>query len=50
MRKSDVIIPVYNSAAILPVLIEKIADSLSNISNEYKIILVDDGKDNSWSE
>ncbi|MBP7400728.1 MAG: glycosyltransferase [Chitinophagales bacterium] len=51
MRKSDVIIPVYNSAAILPVLIEKIADSLSNISDEYKIILVDDGsKDNSWSE
>ncbi len=35
----------------MPVLIEKIADSLSNISDEYKIILVDDGsKDNSWSE
>lgn len=41
----------FNSAEILSVLIEKISNSLSDISNQYKIILVDDGsKDNSWSE
>ena len=44
----SVVIPVYNSEAILNELVDRIAKVLANTS--YEIILVDDGsRDNSWS-
>lgn len=44
----SIVVPVYNSEAILNELIERIAKVLVN--NSYEIILVDDGsKDNSWA-
>ena len=44
----SVVVPVYNSEAILNELVERIAKVLSNTN--YEIILVDDGsKDNSWA-
>jgi glycosyltransferase involved in cell wall biosynthesis len=44
----SVVIPVYNSAAILNELVERIAIVLTNTN--YEIVLIDDGsKDNSWA-
>ncbi len=44
----SVVIPVYNSEAIINELVDRIAKILANTN--YEIILVDDGsKDNSWS-
>ena len=43
----SVVVPVYNSEAILNELVERIAKVLSNTN--YEIILVDDGsKDKTW--
>lgn len=45
----SVVIPVYNSAAILPELIRQLLQELSLLSDCYEIILVDDASaDNSW--
>jgi len=45
----SVIIPVYNSEPILPELIARLTNSLTTISTDYEIILVNDGScDNSW--
>jgi|SRR5579883_257781 undecaprenyl-phosphate 4-deoxy-4-formamido-L-arabinose transferase len=58
MRKSSVstpgisvVIPVYNSSAILPDLIEELRTALNELSLRYEIILVNDGsRDASWDE
>lgn len=45
----SVIIPVYNSAEILPVLVAQLRELLPAIATDHEIILVNDGsRDNSW--
>ncbi len=45
----SIVIPVYNSAKILPVLIERIRSNVDSIASSYEVILVDDqSSDNSW--
>jgi len=45
----SVIIPVYNSGDILPLLAERLGASLKEICPEYEVLLVNDGSgDNSW--
>ncbi len=44
-----VVIPVYNSAEILPELIARLEPVLESCTGEYEVILVDDGsRDESW--
>ena len=46
----SVVIPVYNSAEILPSLLERLTACLPGISRAYEIILINDGsRDGSWS-
>ena len=45
----SIVIPVYNSQDILPVLVKEICRTLDQINGEHEIILVNDGsQDNSW--
>lgn len=45
----SVVIPAYNSAQILPELLNQLLATLRPIANEYEIIVVNDGsKDNTW--
>jgi len=45
----SVVIPVYNSEEILPVLVERLAAILSKLAEAYEVILVNDGsRDRSW--
>ncbi len=45
----SVVIPVYNSAAILPDLIPQLTAVLQSITEEWEVILVNDGsRDQSW--
>jgi undecaprenyl-phosphate 4-deoxy-4-formamido-L-arabinose transferase len=45
----SVIVPVYNSAAILPLLIARLEPVLESLAQEYEAVLVNDGsKDSSW--
>jgi undecaprenyl-phosphate 4-deoxy-4-formamido-L-arabinose transferase len=45
----SVVIPVYNSAQILPTLVERLASVLPGLSGEFEVILVNDGShDESW--
>jgi undecaprenyl-phosphate 4-deoxy-4-formamido-L-arabinose transferase len=45
----SVIIPVYNSEDILPILAERLGSSLKEICSEYEVLLVNDGsEDSSW--
>lgn len=47
----SVVVPVYNSADTLKVLLERLSLTLNEISNNYEIILVDDAShDDSWAE
>ncbi len=47
----SVVSPVYKAEKIVSVLVERIVNSLSQITNNFEIILVDDGSpDNVWSE
>lgn len=47
----SVVVPVYNSEPILPELISRLTETLEQISDEYEIILVNDGsRDNSWKK
>ena len=46
----SVVIPVYNSAQILPELVERLAGVLPGLSGEFEVILVNDGsRDESWN-
>ena len=47
----SVVIPVYNSETILPLLVEKLGEVLPTLGEDYELILVNDGSpDNSWEE
>ena len=46
----SVVIPVYNSAQILPELVDRLAAVLPRLSGEFEVILVNDGsRDESWN-
>lgn len=45
----SIVIPVYNSAPILPELVRQLAEQLPSIAVDFEIILVNDGsRDDSW--
>ncbi len=45
----SVVIPVYNSELILPALVRRLIPSLEKITNDFEIVLVNDGShDESW--
>lgn len=45
----SVVVPVFNSAATLPVLVQRIAPVLAGLQRPFELILVDDGsRDRSW--
>ena len=45
------VVPVMNEEAIIPALAERLAAALRQVSEDYGIILVDDGsRDSTWSE
>jgi len=47
----SVVSPVYKAERIIPELVRRLNQSLSAITSEYEIILVEDGSpDNSWAE
>ncbi|NDV79407.1 glycosyltransferase family 2 protein [Dysgonomonas sp. 511] len=47
--KISIVSPVYKAEKIIPVLVKRIEQSISNITCDYEIILVEDcGPDNSW--
>lgn len=49
MMDCSVVIPVYNSAPVLPELIDQLAQVMPSVSEGYEVILVDDGsRDASW--
>lgn len=48
-QKIDLVIPVYNEEANLPVLFERLRTDLASLSCAWRVILVDDGsRDRSW--
>lgn len=48
-KSLSIVIPVYNSAAILPELARRLHEALQDICAEFEIILVNDGsRDGSW--
>ena len=50
MQSVSVVIPVYNSADILPDLMKRLTPVLEDLNAPYEIVLVNDGsKDDSWS-
>lgn len=45
----SIVIPVYNSSSTLPDLLQRLTKTIASITQEYEIILVDDGSaDDSW--
>lgn len=49
VQSLSIVIPVYNSAAILPNLIQRLASVLPDLATHYEVILVNDGSaDKSW--
>ncbi len=47
----SIVIPVYNSQAILPELVERLNQVLPSIADKFELILINDGsRDNSWTE
>jgi glycosyltransferase involved in cell wall biosynthesis len=45
----SVVIPVYNSELILPVLVDRLIPALKKITGNFEILLINDGShDNSW--
>jgi undecaprenyl-phosphate 4-deoxy-4-formamido-L-arabinose transferase len=50
VRSVSVVVPVYNSAAILPRLVERLKSVLESAVDEYELVLVNDASvDDSWS-
>jgi undecaprenyl-phosphate 4-deoxy-4-formamido-L-arabinose transferase len=46
----SVVIPVYNSQEILPILLERLAPVLPQLAPEFEVVLVNDGsRDGSWA-
>ena len=49
MHSISVVVPVYNSRDILPILIHRLEIIMADISQEFEIILINDGSiDDSW--
>jgi len=49
MIKISIVSPVYRAKKIIPLLVKRIENSVSKITSDYEIILVEDGcPDNSW--
>jgi len=49
ISKISIVSPVYKAREIIPYLIEKIIQVVQTLTDNYEIILVDDGcPDNSW--
>lgn len=49
MLNCSVVVPVYNSAEMLPVLVRRLSEVLPTLSKNFELILVDDGShDQSW--
>ncbi|WP_106794936.1 glycosyltransferase family 2 protein [Aquimarina sp. Aq78] len=47
--KLSIVSPVYKAEKIIPLLIKRIEESVSKITDDYEIILIEDcGPDNSW--
>jgi glycosyltransferase involved in cell wall biosynthesis len=47
----SVVVPVYNSEAILPELTNRLATVLCQLTDQYELVLVDDGsRDGSWDQ
>ena len=47
--KISVISPVYNAANVLDKLVSRIENSITSLTNDYEIILINDASlDNSW--
>jgi glycosyltransferase involved in cell wall biosynthesis len=45
----SVVVPVYNSELILPVLIKRLEPALASLASQYEVVLVNDGsRDQSW--
>lgn len=45
----SVVVPVYNSEVMLPALIQRLAPALASLSNQFEVVLVNDGsRDQSW--
>ena len=50
MPRFSIVSPVYNAEKIIPALVERIDKAVSAITEDYEIILVEDGgPDNSWA-
>ncbi len=48
-RELSIVIPVYNSQASLPALVERLARVLPTIADRFEVVLVNDGsRDESW--
>jgi undecaprenyl-phosphate 4-deoxy-4-formamido-L-arabinose transferase len=48
-RSLSVVVPVFNSATILPHLVERLEPVLRESASEFEVVLVDDGsRDDSW--
>jgi glycosyltransferase involved in cell wall biosynthesis len=51
LRSLSVVIPVYNSQAILPELAARVGATLGQLTDQYEVVLVNDGsRDESWNE
>lgn len=47
--KLSIVSPVYKAEKIIPLLIKRIEESVSKVTDDYEIILIEDyGSDNSW--
>ena len=45
----SIVIPVYNSSTTVPILVKKVLASVKCLTQEYEIILINDGsRDESW--
>ena len=44
----SIIIPFYNEAESLPVLVEQLINTMGKIKEDYEIVLVDDGSTDDW--
>jgi glycosyltransferase involved in cell wall biosynthesis len=49
-RSISVVVPVYNSATFLPLLVGRLTEVLEGLAREYELVLVNDGSaDESWA-
>lgn len=46
----SIVVPVYNSAEILPVLVDRLAPVIQELADQYELLLINDGScDTSWN-